>query len=64
MSTWSHTDISVPLLGNLRLELMQSTAADKVAVQQLIDAFTKHGRTAVRYVLSGSDAIVTYCESV
>ncbi|DBA76025.1 TPA: hypothetical protein ACH3X2_008949 [Trebouxia sp. C0005] len=31
----------------LQVELMQSTAADEAAVQHLIDAFTKYGRTAV-----------------
>ncbi len=39
---WSFTDFSAPQLGNLQLELIEHTAADKIAVQQLIDAFTKH----------------------
>ena len=56
---WSHTDFSASLLDNLQLELKESTAADK-----LIDAFTKHGRTAERYILSESDAIAADCENV
>ncbi len=51
ISTWTHTDFPAPQLGNLQLELVESTAADKVAVQQLIDALSKRGRTAVRCVV-------------